>query len=320
VLEYLDSARAEPGAGVLKIRDAAGHEQILAAQTGQMASLADPSMTVRVENVFRNLRPHRRGEKPAAPRASAAGSIAAAFKEAPIPGRPVNPAVEVSFTAGDGRQMRTLVFYRPHMHGQVPAGVEVEYVFPQLAWAVADPNTHAPAMQVELMREQGPAWQFWLIADPAWPQPRISLEPLGRAAAGDVPAAADLLAARGPLLALAQPAGAIKAYQARVRVFRDGQPAAAKTLAVNHPLHYGGYHISLDRAGPEGTFVVFSVHSDTGLWLVYAGFALLVVGMAWQFYVVGLRRFKRLPTMAVDDVLMPEMAAKPPKTPASLIS
>jgi len=58
-------------------------------------------------------------------------------------------------------------------------------------------------------------------------------------------------------------------------------------LKVNHPLHYGGYHFyqSGCRVAPDGRWVsVLAVVSDTGLTAVFVGFALLLGGVFWHFW------------------------------------
>ena len=289
VLQYLDSARAVPGPGMLHIRDANGRQIDLPAEPARQAALDNPPLTVRVENVFANLQPHRQSPQTSTrPQTASRPSIAEAFEQELIPGRPRNAALELSFTTADGQETRTLVFYRPRLHGRVPPGVEVEYDFPEPATAVADASTHAPAMEVDLAVGEDIHWRVWLVADPAWPQPTLSLWPLMdlNVRMGSTPPAG-LLEAKKPLLALMQPSGAVKAYKSRVAIYQDGRKAAEKTLAVNDPLHYGGYDLSLFsyHSAADGMYVVLAVHSDTGLWLVYAGFALLAAGMVWQFYV-----------------------------------
>jgi hypothetical protein len=265
VKQYLPSARAIPGPGVLHVRDAAGKVTDVAAELGCEVVLELPAVTVRVAHVYQNLWPRRR------PLSAPRPSFAEAFEERPLCGRPLNPAVELSFTAADGNATSTLVFHRPHLHGRLPEGIEVEYDFPGPLTAAADDQTHAPAMQVSLV-SRGHAADFWLAADPAWPH---TTAPLGAAPA---------------MLAMAEPAGPVKAYRAELTLYKNDSPVAARTIAVNHPLHYGGYHLSLAsyQTSSEGAYVVLAVRSDTGLAAVYAGFALLAAGMAWQFYVVPL--------------------------------
>jgi hypothetical protein len=77
----------------------------------------------------------------------------------------------------------------------------------------------------------------------------------------------------------------VKNYESAVEVL-DGEEAVPQVVAVNRPLHWGGYHFYQVSYDPRGhSYTVFSVVSDSGLWAVYAGFILLVVGVFWQFWV-----------------------------------
>jgi ResB-like family len=77
----------------------------------------------------------------------------------------------------------------------------------------------------------------------------------------------------------------ISDYISEVQVIRDNKVVAAKNVEVNHPLHFGGYHFyqaSYDQQA--GRYTVLSVYSDTGLYVVYAGYWLLCLGAVWHFW------------------------------------
>jgi hypothetical protein len=77
----------------------------------------------------------------------------------------------------------------------------------------------------------------------------------------------------------------VRDYISDVQVIKDGNVVAEKTIEVNHPLHFGGYHFyqsSFDARGHR--YTVLSVVSDTGLDLVYAGYPTLGVGVFWHFW------------------------------------
>ncbi len=89
----------------------------------------------------------------------------------------------------------------------------------------------------------------------------------------------------------------IMAYERSVRdfiseleVLQDGLVVASKDIEVNHPLHYGGYHFYQHSYGQNqmGEYTVLMVVSDAGLNVVYTGYAMLIVGVFWHFWV---RRF-----------------------------
>jgi len=74
-------------------------------------------------------------------------------------------------------------------------------------------------------------------------------------------------------------------YTSRVEVLRDGRVVAQKNIEVNHPLHYAGYHFYQNSYGSEaGWYTVLGVVSDRGLYIVYAGYAMLCVGVFWLLW------------------------------------
>jgi len=89
----------------------------------------------------------------------------------------------------------------------------------------------------------------------------------------------------------------IRDYFSDVTVINDGKNAVSKTIEVNHPLQYGGYHFyqySYDSEAEE--YTVLSVTSDSGLYIVYGGYWLLSAGVLWQFWfksIVGYIKSKR---------------------------
>jgi len=79
---------------------------------------------------------------------------------------------------------------------------------------------------------------------------------------------------------------AVKDYISEVEIVADGKPVAAKAIEVNHPLHYGGYHLyqqSLDEDN-AGQYTILQVVSDSGLNVVYGGFVMLIAGVFWHFW------------------------------------
>lgn len=79
---------------------------------------------------------------------------------------------------------------------------------------------------------------------------------------------------------------AIKDYISEVEVVADGKTVAAKAIEVNHPLHYGGYHLyqhSLDEDN-AGQYTILQVVSDSGLNVVYGGYVMLIAGVFWHFW------------------------------------
>jgi hypothetical protein len=78
----------------------------------------------------------------------------------------------------------------------------------------------------------------------------------------------------------------IRDYISDVQVIKDGKVVAEKSIEVNHPLHFGGYHFYQSSYDTQGhRYTVLSVVSDTGLNLVYAGYMALVIGVFWHFWI-----------------------------------
>ncbi len=77
----------------------------------------------------------------------------------------------------------------------------------------------------------------------------------------------------------------VRDYLSDVTVIKDEKDVASKTIEVNHPLQYGGYHFyqySYDSEAEE--YTVLSVTSDSGLYVVYSGYWLLSIGVLWRFW------------------------------------
>jgi cytochrome c biogenesis protein ResB len=86
----------------------------------------------------------------------------------------------------------------------------------------------------------------------------------------------------------------VRDYFSDVTVIKDGKDIVGKTIEVNHPLHYGGYHFyqhSYDSDAEE--YTVLSVASDSGLYAVYSGYWLLSVGVLWQFWLRPVLKAKK---------------------------
>lgn len=78
----------------------------------------------------------------------------------------------------------------------------------------------------------------------------------------------------------------IRDYISDVQVIKDGDVVAEKSIEVNHPLHFDGYHFYQSSYDIDAhKYTVLSVVSDTGLNFVYAGYVMLVIGVFWHFWV-----------------------------------
>jgi len=78
----------------------------------------------------------------------------------------------------------------------------------------------------------------------------------------------------------------VRDYISDVEVIRNGKVVATKSIEVNHPMHFDGYYFyQYSYDAQNGEYTVLMVASDTGLWLVYAGYAALCAGLVWHMWV-----------------------------------
>lgn len=83
----------------------------------------------------------------------------------------------------------------------------------------------------------------------------------------------------------------IKDYISRVDVIKNGVVITSADIEVNHPLHFSGFHFYQHKYDSvQHQYTVLQVVSDSGLNVVYAGYALLVAGVVWYFWFIRLRR------------------------------
>jgi len=89
----------------------------------------------------------------------------------------------------------------------------------------------------------------------------------------------------------------IRDYFSDLAVIENEKEVVSKTIEVNHPLHYGGYHFYQYSYDSEaGKYTILSVTSDSGLYAVYSGYWLLSLGVLWQVWfgpIVGYIRNKK---------------------------
>jgi hypothetical protein len=80
----------------------------------------------------------------------------------------------------------------------------------------------------------------------------------------------------------------ISDYISEVEVIKEDKVAAGKDIEVNHPLHFGGYHFYQHYYDTEGhRYTVLEVVSDNGLSPVWAGYAMLCIGVFWHLWLRG---------------------------------
>lgn len=102
----------------------------------------------------------------------------------------------------------------------------------------------------------------------------------------------DWVIAGQPSIVLQLPHQDIRDYKAELAILdADGNAETTGIIEVNHPLHARGYHFYLSAYDPPAALVVKAV-SDDGLYWVYTGFALLMLGVVLCLWIEPtVRRF-----------------------------
>ena len=82
------------------------------------------------------------------------------------------------------------------------------------------------------------------------------------------------------------PEAPIKDWKSSLQLLEGGQVVREKTIEVNVPLSYKGYTFYQSSYDPDDlTYTALQVVRDPGVPVVYAGFALMIVGLTIVFYV-----------------------------------
>ncbi len=77
----------------------------------------------------------------------------------------------------------------------------------------------------------------------------------------------------------------VRDYLSTVSVLETGRPVLTKKIEVNDPLEYRGYAFYQSDYRPEDpTFSGFQVVRDPGLWIVYLGFFVNVLGVFFALF------------------------------------
>jgi hypothetical protein len=77
----------------------------------------------------------------------------------------------------------------------------------------------------------------------------------------------------------------ISDYISELQIIKDNKVVGEKDIEVNHPLRFGGYHFYQSSYDDKaGQYTVLQVVSDTGLYVVYAGYWLLCLGAIWHMW------------------------------------
>jgi hypothetical protein len=237
---------------LLHVRTKAGHVESVPAEVGRQIKLADPKVTLRVVRTFRGFRiDPETGE---------------AFD---APGGAALPAVEVQVTREDGKKETRYAFppgAKPHGRADDDLTMVYYHIDPE--------ELPPPQMEIELLTGRE-GRREWLVPRPGSTSARLSLPPSER------------WRQKGGVAALVfyKPRPAVRQFKANVTVLDAGTAAAGKLIAVNQPLHYGGYHFYVEGCGDQlRRHVILKLVSDSGLNAVYGGFVLLCVGVLWHFW------------------------------------
>jgi hypothetical protein len=289
VREYLPHARAQwppPQDRMLEVISPQGRTAPLAARAGSEAKIADEGIAVRVLRSFGNLK------------------VAGLGQVEDIAGPPENPAVQVEFTCPEGEKQTAYLFQRV---GSVRlSGVLVRYLPLLATGAAAEKSSDVPAMRVELAAG-GAKTDLWLapasVKDtchlPLWVLAR-PYAALGSPAGATSPAAAyaglDLDERDYSLMLHLVPPEppAIRAFRSDLSILQGDNAVVRKVIAVNNPLHYGGYHIYQNAYDVEKeNYTVLEVKSDSGLKVVWTGMAVLCAGAFWSFWIAPAAAYLR---------------------------
>ncbi|MFC2173349.1 cytochrome c biogenesis protein ResB [Acidobacteriota bacterium] len=132
-----------------------------------------------------------------------------------------------------------------------------------------DPHVgNRPAIEITVVSENGPEQSYFLVGDLE--------EPV-------------FLGKRDVVLLYRKQFKEPKDYKSLLRIVKDGEVVRTKTIEVNHPLKYKGFIFYQSRYEPESAGrrarTGLEVVRDPGLYLVYTGFILMLVGIVFTFYI-----------------------------------
>ena len=78
----------------------------------------------------------------------------------------------------------------------------------------------------------------------------------------------------------------MKAFESEVEVLEEGKVVRRHVIRVNSPLVHGGTKLSqMSYDQRRLRYTVLGVSRDKGVWFVYAGFIVMMLGLVGKFYV-----------------------------------
>lgn len=279
VLRYLPHARPAYAEGVrphVEVALPGGERLALDAEVGRELTIRDaPPMRLKVVRVFSNLRVLGTGP---------------GRRVIDAPGEGDNPAAQVQVIGPEGVWLEgyALAMETPVRSPDGELLANLRFSRPQPSGAEDDPASDAPAMEL-LLSCGGRQERRWLIVPRGAGVARLALAPiiLGRETADD-----DMAAMMAPDLYLVRPVGPVSDYKSDLEVREGGRTVARRTVEVNDPLHYGGYHFyQYSYDSKHEAYTVLSAVSDSGLAAVYLGMALLALGAFGRFWAGPCRAF-----------------------------
>ena len=264
VLSFLPAARPvypENVVPMLEITGPDGKKTSLPVKVGAEISLDEPKVKLRIAQVFSSISVERVGEE---------------LKSFDRPGRGGPPALKVEVEQPDKPTKSVFVYPKVSAHGAIPS-LHMEYAFPKPVSAVPETGSTMPALEL-LLSGSGREMRKWLVPEEGDKRVQLTLT--------------SLTGGQKAYLIFALPQPQVSDYKSELVVLDKGKEVARKVIEVNHPLHFGGYHFyqhSYDQQ--HGRYTVLSVSSDSGLTLVYAGFAALLAGVFWLFWVAPVVKY-----------------------------
>lgn len=126
--------------------------------------------------------------------------------------------------------------------------------------------------------------------------PVVRLNRLGTALGTDLVPRRPIKIKSGEIMALVPKRGdPVKDYLSTMSIWEDGKKVRSKVVEVNYPLEHKGFvFYQADYRPDDATFSGFQVVRDSGLWLVYLGFAINLGGVMLALFVPAfIKRRKR---------------------------
>lgn len=184
-------------------------------------------------------------------------------------------------------KQETFTFDRPGTYKLNPLDAEVRVlgIYPDFMMDENGPTSRSdqqnnPALQIEIVKN-GHSSKRWLFAKfPDFNEHGTTLlpSPQGGEGSGDMACCATIQAQYEII------PGDIGQFRSRLSILENGRAVAEKTIHVNEPMRHKGYVFYQSGYDPKDpAFSSLQVAKDPSVPIVYAGFALLPVGLVWSF-------------------------------------